>query len=125
MQARSLPFFALFGAHLFGSGYVARHEFVAKRAVVPGDDGGAQVGGETQHKTNIMDAAQAIVEIFSGSQQVMQVGRAIVATGVAIAALFDGAALRSKTGRFDVDAASAREESAVPGDAGGQDAIEH
>src|ERR1700681_373909 len=118
-QARSAPLIALLIAHLLRRGRITCQKLISKRAVITRDNGCAQLVGQAQHETNIMDAAQAIIQVFLRPQQVMHVGRAIITTGVAIAALFNRAMLASETRRFDIDATSSGEESAVPRYAGG------
>ena len=60
--------------------------------------------GQVQHKANIVDAAQAVIELLLSAYQVVHIGRIIILTGIAIAALFNGTLHHAKTRGLDIDA---------------------
>src|SRR5580700_6409911 len=120
-----LPFFALLVAHFFRGGNIASQKFVAESWVCTIYDRYAQLACESQHETDIVNTAQAKIELLFGPRQVMNIRRLVIATGVAVTAFIDGAACGAETSSFDIDAAIGCKEPAVPGNAGGQYAVEH
>jgi hypothetical protein len=115
----------LFFAYAFGGGNVACEEGIAKSGIGAIDDRRAQLSGEAEHKAKIVDAAEAIVELFFGAEEVMDVGGAIVQASVTIATVFDGSLDSAEAGGLDIDASGMGEETAVASDAGRENAIEH
>src|SRR6266567_2278636 len=85
----AFPFFALGLACLLRSWDVACEKLIAKCWIGVGKNCSAQFFGQPQHKTNIVDCAQARVELLLSSQEMMDVAGAIMLAGVAVTALFD------------------------------------
>src|SRR5262249_34213867 len=120
-----LPLFALLLAHLFGGGHIAGQELVAKVGVCSGQNSSTQLSGEAQHEMNIVNRAQTVVKLLLCPNKMVDVCRAIIATGIALAALFDGAAHRAETGRLDIDAPGCCEKPTMTCNTRRQNAIEH
>src|SRR5581483_5067983 len=120
-----LPFCALALADLFRNGDVACQECIAESRIGSCCDRVAQLPGEAQHEAYIMYTSEAVVKLLFGADEMMDVGCAIMAAGVAVAVLFNRLMNGAEARRLNIDAAIARKKSAVASDARGQDAIKH
>ncbi len=72
-----------------------------------------------------MDTPQTIIQLFFGTCQVVYVGSAVIATGIAVAALLDGAAFGPVACGFNIDAPIPGKQAAMTGYARWQRAVEH
>src|SRR5260370_21906872 len=71
--------------------------------VCSGNNCVSHLAGEAQHIAYIMDTPQTIIQLFFGTCQVVYVGSAVIATGIAVAALLDGAAFGPVACGFNID----------------------
>src|SRR5579875_2047515 len=116
-QPGLFPLFPLLFAYLLGGGNIACQKLVAESYIGAVDDRLSQLRGQSQHEMDVVDAAQAQIQVFVGLNEMAQVARTVVAAGVTGAVGLNRPLLAAVARTFDVDASIVCEEATVTGHA--------
>ena len=80
---------------------------------------GVGLSGQADQEAVGLDAGQAVSQEFLSAERVMDIAQRQIATGPAIAAVFDGRVAAGEAWAFERQAAMVGEQRAVAGQAGG------